>query len=129
MTYVQRWHIFHNDRLLFQEADRLGHLLARTSIEEDAPARRIALLLDDGDALVPDSARRDVPGHVVRIVRYAYLGDDARRMLHLGGEHDRLRVVVLVGGRSLGNRIGGIHACGAHAARAVWLKPLQRVGI
>ena len=121
MTHVQRRHILNHYRLLFQEANRLRHLLTRTAIEEDAPTRRIALLLDHGDALVSDSARRDVPGHVVRIVRYAYLGDNARRMLHLGGEHDRLRVVVLVGGRPLGDRVGGIHACGTHAACTVWL--------
>ena len=125
----ERWDVLNEDGRALQELDRLRHALARTAIEEDASAVRVALLLEDGDAPVAELARRDIARYVVRVVRHADLGDDARRVLHLRREDDRLGVVVLDARRPLRQRRGVVHVGRPDAARAVGLEPLERVRV
>ena len=125
----ERRHVLDEDGRVLQEADRLGDLFARTAVEEDASAVRVAFLLDDGDALVADRPRRDVARHVAGIVRDADLADDAGRVLHLRRQDDRLGVVVLARRGALEERLGVVHVGRAHAARGIRLEPLEGVRV
>ena len=124
-----RRNILDEHRRLLKELDRLCDSVARPAIQEDAPAVRIALLLEDRDPPIAEFARRDISGHVVGIVRHADFGDDAGRVLDLRREDDRLGVVVLYARRSPCNRRGVVHVRRAHAARLVRFKPFERVGV
>ena len=101
----------------------------RTAIEEDPAAVRVARLLHLQKAAVAERRRRHVAGHVVGVVRHADLADDPRRRLDLRRQHDRLRIVVLAGGRSLRGRVRVVHVRRPHAARRIRIEPLQSVRV
>ena len=125
----KRRDVIDEDRCLFKKLNRLCDSVARAAIEENAPAVWIALFLENCDSPIAEFTRRDIASHIVRIVRYADFGGYVRRILDLCRKDDRLGVVVLYARRSLRERRGIVHVCRAHAARLVWLKPFECVGI
>ena len=100
------------------------------------PPRSSPGRLEVGQAQVAEFRRRHVAGGVIRIVRPAELGDDARRRQHLGGQHQGFADVGIVQpgpgqapAQLAFGGLGQIHAAGAHAAGTIGFQALAAGGI